>query len=100
MVIYNISNLTASNDYLTILQVTNNEISGGFLGIGLIFAFFIIFMMTFLSKGLPLKSSFAGASWVTMLISILFTLMELIDIQILVVTIFMVLGSVVMFYLE
>lgn len=90
---------TAGNQTFVDLMSYSNTVSDGWMGIGMLMAIFIIFFTTLLGFS-PLRA-FSTSSFITAIIAILFAGMQIISVQVLVITIILFsAGIAVLYFME
>ena len=68
MAYYNLTNITASNNTLQLTQAVD-EMSGGWLGVGIIITISVIIFISL--KDYPLKESFAATAFISTILCLL-----------------------------
>ena len=76
MTYYNLTNITGSNNFLS-LTTNVSDMSGGWLGIGIMLTFTIIIFISL--KDYPMKESFAATFFVSTIIALLFKIIGLLS---------------------
>lgn len=96
MTYFNMTNITGSGDLLDIVKAVNRDITGGAYGVFFLIGMWIIMFVSFKTRYFA-KQSFAAASFVTMIMSFLFSAVDLIpDILIFLPILMTVIGVVIL----
>lgn len=96
MTYFNMTNITGSGNLLDVVRAVNRDLTGGAYGIFFLIGMWIIMFVSFKTRYLA-KQSFAAASFVTMIMSFLFSAVDLIpDILIFLPILMTVIGVVML----
>lgn len=94
---YNMSNLSTDMNVVSLVQGVNEKTEGLF-GLLLLLAIFLIILIA--TKNYEIRRSFAGASFLTMLIGIMLFTIGMVQLYIVVVLIIMTAGGAVLLFTE
>ena len=96
MTYFNMTNVTEAGNLLDVVRAVNRDITGGAYGVFFLIGMWIIMFVSFKTRYFA-KQSFAAASFVTMIMSFLFSAVDLIpDILIFLPILMTVIGVVIL----